>query len=73
MCGLDNAIIQRRLLSEDNMSYEKQTVKIANDMELASADSAQLSGQKPPSVKNKLFNPKPQHQNINRRRENQVL
>ena len=55
MCGLDDAIIQRRLLSEDNLSYEK-AVKIANAMELVIAGSTQLSGQQPPSV-NKLFNP----------------
>ena len=58
MCGLEDAIIQRRLLSEDNLSYEK-AVKIANAMELASSGSTQLSGQQPPSV-NTLFNPKPQ-------------
>ena len=46
MCGLEDAIIQRRLLSEDNLSYEK-AVKIANAMELASAGSTQLSGQQP--------------------------
>ena len=44
MCGLEDAIIQRRLLSEDNLSYEK-AVKIANAMVLASAGSIQLSGQ----------------------------
>ena len=68
MCGLENAIIQRRLLSEDNLSYEI-AVKIANAMELASAGSTQLSGQQPPSV-NKLLNPKPQppkHQQKNRK------
>ena len=68
VCGLEDAIIQRRLLSEDNLSYEK-AVKIANAMELASAGSTQLSGQQPPSV-NKLFNPKPQppkHQQKNRK------
>ena len=36
VCGLKDTIIQRRLLSEDNLSYEK-VVKIANAMELASA------------------------------------
>ena len=49
VCGLEDAIIQRRLLSEDNLSYEK-AVKIANAMELASAGSTQLSGQQPPSM-----------------------
>ena len=68
VCGLEDAIIQRRLLSEDNLLYEK-AVKIANAMELASAGSTQLSGQQPPSV-NKLLNPKPQppkHQQKNRK------
>ena len=43
VCELEDAEIQRRLLSEDNLSYEK-AVKIANAMELASAGSTQLSG-----------------------------
>ena len=34
VCGLEDVIIQRRLLSEDNLSYEK-AVKIASAMELA--------------------------------------
>ena len=55
MCGLEDAIIQRRLLSDDNLSYEK-AVEIVNAMELASTGSKQLFGQQPPSV-NKLFNP----------------
>ena len=38
VCGLEDDIIQRRLLSEDNLSYEK-AVKIANAMELANAGS----------------------------------
>ena len=68
VCGLEDAIIQRRLLSENNLSYEK-AVKIANAMELANAGSTQLSGQQPSSV-NKLFSPKPQppkHQHTNRK------
>ena len=68
MCGLNDAIIHRRLLSEDNMSYEK-AVKIAIAMELASVGSTQLSVQQPPSM-NKLYNPKPQppkHQQKNRK------
>ena len=36
VCGLEDAIIQRRLLSEDNLSYEKKEVNIANAMELPS-------------------------------------
>ena len=68
VCGLEDAIIQRRIISEDNLSYEK-AVKKTNAMELASACSTQLSGQKPPSV-NRLFTPKPQppkHQQKNRK------
>ena len=60
MCG--------RLLSEDNLSYEK-AVTIANTMELSNSGSTELSVQKPPSV-NKLFNPTPQplkHQQKNRK------
>ena len=68
MCGLEDAIIRRRVLSGNSPSYDK-SVKIANVMELASAGSTQLSGQQPASV-NKLFNPKPQptkHQQKNRK------
>ena len=67
VCGLEDATIQRRLLSEDNLSYEK-AVKIANAIELASAGSIHPSGQQPPCV-NKLFHPKlrpPKHQQKNR-------
>ena len=46
VCGLEDDIIQIRLLSEDNLSYEK-AVKIANAVELASAGSTQLPGQQP--------------------------
>ena len=65
VCGL---VVQRRLLSEDNLSYEK-AVKIANAMEIASAGSTHLYGEQPPS-ENELFNPKPQppnHQQKNRK------
>ena len=71
MCGLEGAIIQRRLLSEDHLSYEK-AMKIANAMELASAGSTQLCGKQPPSVKNYLILSH-NHQNINRRTVNRVL
>ena len=60
MCGLEDTLIQRQLLSKDNLSYEK-AMKIANDMELTNAGSTQLSSQQPASVK-KLFYPKPQPQ-----------
>ena len=43
-CELEDAIIESRLLIEDNLSYAK-VVKIAYAMDITSAGSTELSGQ----------------------------
>ena len=56
VCGLTSELIQKRLLSEDNLTYDK-AVKIALAMESAIKDSSELQlHSKPLASVNKVYN-----------------